>query len=150
MGVIEVLMAIGEIMEILPHRYPFLLVDGVEELEKGKRIKAFKNVSINEPQFQGHFPTYPIMPGVLILEGMAQAAGLMLMEPSMQAIPLFILLRSGICGGAFFHHNCQSSRRSGRKDLRHRNVETRNQARRLTWGKNCQHWGCSSKEGCNK
>lgn len=84
------LMTIDEIMEILPHRYPFLLVDGVEELEKGRHIKAFKNVSINEPQFRGHFPTYPIMPGVLILEGMAQAAGLMLMEPSMQAIPLFV------------------------------------------------------------
>ncbi|MDI3516992.1 MAG: 3-hydroxyacyl-[acyl-carrier-protein] dehydratase [Thermotogota bacterium] len=83
-------MTIEEIMKVLPHRYPFLLVDGVEELEKGKHIKAFKNVSINEPYFQGHFPAYPIMPGVLILEGMAQAAGLMLMEPSSQDIPLFI------------------------------------------------------------
>lgn len=65
-----------EIRELLPHRYPFLLVDKVIELEPGKKIVAVKNVSINEPFFQGHFPEYPIMPGVLIVEALAQAAGL--------------------------------------------------------------------------
>ncbi|WP_211251704.1 3-hydroxyacyl-ACP dehydratase FabZ [Andreprevotia chitinilytica] len=66
-----------EIMKHLPHRYPFLLVDRVLELEPGKSIKALKNVTINEPFFQGHFPTYPVMPGVLILEALAQAAGVL-------------------------------------------------------------------------
>ncbi len=65
-----------EIRELLPHRYPFLLVDKVIELEPGKKIVAVKNVSINEPFFQGHFPEYPIMPGVLIVEALAQAAGI--------------------------------------------------------------------------
>ncbi|MCD6271857.1 MAG: 3-hydroxyacyl-ACP dehydratase FabZ, partial [Deltaproteobacteria bacterium] len=66
-----------EIMNLLPHRYPFLLVDRILELEKGKTIKALKNVTINEPFFQGHFPAEPIMPGVLILEAMAQAGGVL-------------------------------------------------------------------------
>ena len=65
-----------EIRELLPHRYPFLLVDMVVELEAGKRVVAQKNVSANEPFFQGHFPEYPIMPGVLIVEALAQTAGL--------------------------------------------------------------------------
>lgn len=65
-----------EIRELLPHRYPFLLVDKVLELEAGKRVVAQKNVSANEPFFQGHFPEYPIMPGVLIVEALAQTAGL--------------------------------------------------------------------------
>ncbi|MCP4389545.1 MAG: 3-hydroxyacyl-ACP dehydratase FabZ [Gammaproteobacteria bacterium] len=64
-------------MELLPHRYPFLLVDRVVEIEQGKSLSAIKNVSINEPFFQGHFPNQPIMPGVLILEAMAQATGLL-------------------------------------------------------------------------
>ena len=64
-------------MELLPHRYPFLLVDRVVGLEQGKSLSAIKNVSINEPFFQGHFPGQPIMPGVLILEAMAQATGLL-------------------------------------------------------------------------
>jgi len=71
---------IDRILEILPHRYPFLLVDRVEELEKGKRVKGFKNVSFNEPYFQGHFPGQPVMPGVLILEAMAQMAGILISE----------------------------------------------------------------------
>lgn len=66
-----------KIMELLPHRYPFLLVDRILELEKGKTIKALKNVTINEPFFQGHFPAEPIMPGVLIVETMAQAGGVL-------------------------------------------------------------------------
>ncbi len=65
---------IHEVMKYLPHRYPFLLVDRVLELEPGKRIRALKNVTINEPFFQGHFPHHPIMPGVLIIEALAQAA----------------------------------------------------------------------------
>lgn len=71
------IMDIQAIMEYLPHRYPFLLIDGVTEIEPGKRIVGFKNVTINEPFFQGHFPKYPVMPGVLILEALAQAAGLL-------------------------------------------------------------------------
>lgn len=70
-------MDIEEIREYLPHRYPFLLVDRVLELELGKDITAIKNVTINEPFFNGHFPQLPIMPGVLILEAMAQAAGIL-------------------------------------------------------------------------
>ena len=65
-------MDIREIMDILPHRYPFLLVDRVIELEAGKRAVGIKNVSMNEPFFQGHFPGYPVMPGVLIAEALAQ------------------------------------------------------------------------------
>jgi 3-hydroxyacyl-[acyl-carrier-protein] dehydratase len=65
-----------EVQNIIPHRYPFLLVDKVLELEPGKRAVAIKNVTINEPFFQGHFPGYPIMPGVLIVEALAQTAGI--------------------------------------------------------------------------
>jgi 3-hydroxyacyl-[acyl-carrier-protein] dehydratase len=70
---------IGDIMAILPHRYPFLLIDRVIEIERKKRIVAIKNVTINEPFFQGHFPNYPIMPGVLVIESMAQAGGALLL-----------------------------------------------------------------------
>jgi 3-hydroxyacyl-[acyl-carrier-protein] dehydratase len=70
-------MDIHQILKQLPHRFPFLLVDRVLELEKGKRIKALKNVTINEPFFTGHFPHRPVMPGVLMLEAMAQAAALL-------------------------------------------------------------------------
>ncbi|AJE03722.1 3-hydroxyacyl-ACP dehydratase FabZ [Geobacter pickeringii] len=68
---------INEIMKILPHRYPFLLVDRIVEIEEGKRCVGIKNVTINEPFFQGHFPGHPVMPGVLIIEAMAQVAGIM-------------------------------------------------------------------------
>jgi 3-hydroxyacyl-[acyl-carrier-protein] dehydratase len=70
-------MDIHQILKKLPHRYPFLMVDRVLEIERGQRIKALKNVSINEPFFQGHFPYRPVMPGVLMLEAMAQAAALL-------------------------------------------------------------------------
>lgn len=70
-------MDINEILQYLPHRYPFLLVDRVLELEEGKRILALKNVTMNEPFFPGHFPHHPVMPGVLIVEAMAQAAALL-------------------------------------------------------------------------
>ena len=71
---------IHEIIKRLPHRYPFLLVDRVVELEKGQRIKALKNVTINEPFFPGHFPSRPVMPGVLMLEALAQAAAVLSFE----------------------------------------------------------------------
>ena len=70
---------IEDIMKILPHRYPFLLVDRILEIEANKRIVGLKNVTINEPFFQGHFPGHPIMPGVLIIEAMAQVGGMLLM-----------------------------------------------------------------------
>ena len=70
-------MDIHEILEHLPHRYPFLLVDRVLECVPGKTIHAFKNVTINEPFFIGHFPHHPVMPGVLIMEALAQAAGIL-------------------------------------------------------------------------
>lgn len=71
------MMDIHKILKQLPHRYPFLLVDRVLEIDKGKTIKALKNVTINEPFFEGHFPHRPVMPGVLMLEALAQAAALL-------------------------------------------------------------------------
>ena len=71
------MMDIHQILKQLPHRYPFLLVDRVLSVDKGKSIKALKNVTINEPFFQGHFPRRPVMPGVLMLEALAQAAALL-------------------------------------------------------------------------
>lgn len=70
-----IVMNIQQIMKTLPHRYPFLLVDRLEEVEEGVKVHGFKNVTINEPFFQGHFPNHPIMPGVLIVEAMAQVGG---------------------------------------------------------------------------
>jgi beta-hydroxyacyl-ACP dehydratase FabZ len=74
------MIGIQEIMETLPHRYPFLLVDRIVELEMGKRIVGIKNVTMNEPFFQGHFPGHPIMPGVLLLEAMAQTGGVLALK----------------------------------------------------------------------
>jgi UDP-3-O-[3-hydroxymyristoyl] N-acetylglucosamine deacetylase/3-hydroxyacyl-[acyl-carrier-protein] dehydratase len=71
---------IERIMQHLPHRYPMLLVDRIVEFESGKRIVGIKNVTINEPFFQGHYPGHPVMPGVLIIEAMAQVGGLLLMD----------------------------------------------------------------------
>lgn len=71
-----------EIQKILPHRYPFLLVDKVTSMSEGSDIVAYKNVSISEPVFQGHFPGHPIYPGVMILEGMAQAGGILALKSS--------------------------------------------------------------------
>jgi UDP-3-O-[3-hydroxymyristoyl] N-acetylglucosamine deacetylase/3-hydroxyacyl-[acyl-carrier-protein] dehydratase len=75
----KTVIGIEEIMRVIPHRYPFLLVDRILELEEGKRVVGLKNVTINEPFFQGHFPGHPIMPGVLIIEAMAQVAGVLLL-----------------------------------------------------------------------
>lgn len=74
------MISVSEIMDQLPHRYPFLLVDRVVEWEPGKRIVAIKNVTINEPFFSGHFPGYPVMPGVLIVEALAQAGGIIALK----------------------------------------------------------------------
>src|ERR1700722_8690277 len=74
------LIDINEIQKVLPHRYPFLLIDGIEEMERWKRIVGIKNVTINESFFQGHFPGKPIMPGVLIIESMAQTGGFLLLQ----------------------------------------------------------------------
>lgn len=71
-----------EIQKILPHRYPFLLVDKVTQMTEGEEIIAYKNISISEPVFQGHFPGHPIYPGVMILEGMAQAGGVLALKSS--------------------------------------------------------------------
>jgi 3-hydroxyacyl-[acyl-carrier-protein] dehydratase len=90
---------INEILNLLPHKYPFLLVDRVLELEEAKRIVAIKNVTLNEPFFQGHFPGRPIMPGVLILEAMAQAGGVLAFKsfPEMKGSVFF----TGIDGARF-------------------------------------------------
>lgn len=77
-------MDINEILKLLPHRYPFLLVDRVVEMKLGESLSAYKNVSYNEPFFQGHFPQRPVMPGVLILEALAQATGLLAFRTSTQ------------------------------------------------------------------
>lgn len=95
-------MDINEIMAYLPHRFPFLLVDRVLALEKGKNIVAVKNVSMNEPFFPGHFPKHPVMPGVLILEALAQAAALLSFKsvgdaPNPDAVVYF----AGIDGARF-------------------------------------------------
>jgi len=85
-----------EVMRLLPHRYPFLLVDRIEEFEPENWLTALKNVSLNEPFFQGHFPEYPVMPGVLIIEALAQAGGLLILK-SVQEVPQnAIFLFSGI------------------------------------------------------
>lgn len=73
------MMDVMEIREILPHRYPFLLVDRILEIDPGKRIVGLKNVTINEEFFQGHFPSQPVMPGVLIIEAMAQVGGVLML-----------------------------------------------------------------------
>ncbi len=71
---------IQAIKEIIPHRYPFLLIDQVEEIEEGKRAVGYKNVTVNEPFFQGHFPDYPVMPGVLITEALAQIGAVAMLK----------------------------------------------------------------------
>ena len=79
-------MDIGEILKYLPHRYPMLLIDRVVEIQRGESLVALKNVSYNEPYFQGHFPNRPVMPAVIILEAMAQATGILVLR-SMEKLP---------------------------------------------------------------
>lgn len=90
----EPLMDIEKIMEYLPHRYPFLLIDKVLELEPDQRIKAVKNVTYNEQFFQGHFPQKPVMPGVLIVEAMGQAGGVMAYHSAPEAKDMIIYFMS--------------------------------------------------------
>jgi 3-hydroxyacyl-[acyl-carrier-protein] dehydratase len=79
-------MDIHKVLSLLPHRYPFLLIDKVLDYEKDKRLLAIKNVTYNEPYFNGHFPIRPVMPGVLIVEAMAQATGLLAMESNPETV----------------------------------------------------------------
>ncbi|HVJ59324.1 MAG TPA: 3-hydroxyacyl-ACP dehydratase FabZ [Burkholderiaceae bacterium] len=96
------MMDIHQILEKLPHRYPFLLVDRVLEVEPGKRIRALKNVSINEPYFMGHFPHRPVMPGVLMLEALAQAAALLsFADRNLQSDKNSVIYFVGIDGARF-------------------------------------------------
>lgn len=99
MKALELPLGPAAIRELIPHRYPFLLVDRVEELEPGVRAVGIKNVTQNEPFFQGHFPDYPVMPGVLIVEAMAQvgAVGVMTLEGYRGKLALF----AGIDGARF-------------------------------------------------
>jgi len=95
-------MDIGEILKYLPHRYPMLLIDRVVEIQPGESLVAIKNVSYNEPYFQGHFPNRPVMPAVIILEAMAQATGILVLRsmdklPSEKSIYYFV----GIDGARF-------------------------------------------------
>ncbi|WP_454721253.1 MULTISPECIES: 3-hydroxyacyl-ACP dehydratase FabZ [Cupriavidus] len=92
---------IQKILKLLPHRYPFLMVDRVLELEPQKRIKTLKNVSINEPYFQGHFPGHPVMPGVMILEALAQSAGLLTFGAEMERKEGSLYYFVGIDGARF-------------------------------------------------
>lgn len=92
---------IKKIMEVLPHRYPFLLVDRVIEMEPGKRIVTVKNVTINEPFFQGHFPGYPIMPGVLLIEAMAQTWGILVLSQEPERVQEKSILFIGIDNARF-------------------------------------------------
>ncbi|MEJ5339190.1 MAG: 3-hydroxyacyl-ACP dehydratase FabZ [Aquificaceae bacterium] len=85
-----------EIMEILPHRYPILLVDRIIEIETGKRIVGLKNVSANEPVFQGHFPGFPLMPGVYLLEAMAQVGGILMIKSLGLEIGKYAIVFAGI------------------------------------------------------
>src|ERR1700754_750137 len=78
--IVAPVMDVQQIMKLLPHRYPFLLIDRVLEVEPKQRIVCLKNISVNEPQFTGHFPDYPLMPGVLIMEAIAQPGGLLLLN----------------------------------------------------------------------
>lgn len=95
-------MDIQQIMAVLPHRYPFLLIDRVVEMERKQRIVVLKNVTANEPHFQGHFPDYPIMPGVLIVEAMAQAGGALLLgEYTEQEREEKLMVFTGIDGAKF-------------------------------------------------
>jgi len=90
----------AEIQSLLPHRYPFLLVDRVHELEPDRRIVGVKNVSINEPFFQGHFPGRPVMPGVLILEAMAQVGGILALK-SMGNVAKPVVYLTGVDNAKF-------------------------------------------------
>ena len=88
------MIGIDEIMTYLPHRYPFLLIDRIVEFEENKRVVGIKNVTINEPFFQGHFPGHPIMPGVLLIEAMAQVGGVMALKSEAEPLKKVIYFMS--------------------------------------------------------
>jgi len=94
-------MDVLEIMQVLPHRYPLLLVDRILEMELGKRIVGLKNVSINEPYFQGHFPGFPLMPGVYILEALAQVGGILMIKSLNLEIGKYAVVFAGIDDARF-------------------------------------------------
>jgi 3-hydroxyacyl-[acyl-carrier-protein] dehydratase len=94
-------MDILEIMQVLPHRYPLLLVDRILEMEPGKRIVGLKNVSINEPYFQGHFPGFPLMPGVYILEALAQVGGILMIKSLGLEVGKYAVVFAGIDDARF-------------------------------------------------
>jgi len=98
-GIAGRVLDIDAIREILPHRYPFLLVDRIEELET-ERVVGIKNVTVNEPFFAGHFPDYPVMPGVLIIEAMAQVAGVLVLSSIPDRKSKLVLL-AGVDGAKF-------------------------------------------------
>jgi len=85
------MMTVNEIMKLLPHRYPFLLVDKIVDLKPGESALGVKNVTINEPFFQGHFPGQPIMPGVLVIEAMAQVAGVMAFRSGVEGKSVYFM-----------------------------------------------------------
>ncbi|HEY8368324.1 MAG TPA: 3-hydroxyacyl-ACP dehydratase FabZ [Thermodesulfobacteriota bacterium] len=85
-----------ELLRILPHRYPFLLVDRIVSVEPGKRVVAIKNVTMNEPFFQGHFPGHPIMPGVLLCEAMAQAGGVLVFQTDPERMQRYLVYLAGL------------------------------------------------------
>jgi 3-hydroxyacyl-[acyl-carrier-protein] dehydratase len=95
------IMDITDILKLLPHRYPFLLVDRVLELEVGKRLVAYKNVTANEEFFNGHFPGHPVMPGVLILEALAQAAAVLAFKSQNRDPKEWVVYLMGIDGARF-------------------------------------------------
>jgi UDP-3-O-[3-hydroxymyristoyl] N-acetylglucosamine deacetylase/3-hydroxyacyl-[acyl-carrier-protein] dehydratase len=88
------MLGINEIMSYLPHRYPFLLIDRILEFEENKRVVGIKNVTINEPFFQGHFPGHPIMPGVLLIEAMAQVGGVLALKSDPEPLKKVIYFMS--------------------------------------------------------
>ena len=94
-------MDINEIQTLLPHRYPFLLVDRVTEVEPDKKLVAYKNVSVNEPFFQGHFPGHPVMPGVLVLEALAQACCLLAYKSTGMDPAKYVVYLMSIDGAKF-------------------------------------------------
>ncbi len=94
-------MDIQAILKLLPHRYPFVMVDRITRIDPGKEIEGLKNVTINEPFFQGHFPQQPVMPGVMILEGMAQVGGVLGFQSQTEMIGEKLLYFAGINNARF-------------------------------------------------